>query len=256
MITELPVAVEAIAEMFRQAVNEVEGYDHQLGDTTAKASAFIADLKEQHPEAVKQAEEILAQVKSMEDAPAQAVIAYLITRDRDVSGIATAYIKANEPAPDPEAEKLSNDKLAEIWAARSMAQKKAAAYFGAIKVTLGVDNDEDLASVLPAVPKGLRGAAPGTKRGKMGRKLPAGIHWTVGGEEIGEKDTKTVASVVGVSVSELRNALEKAFPETLPNVFEAEVNGKQVRGVIGEPTTPVADEDDEDDDLGELDFED
>lgn len=254
-ITELPVHVEAIADAYKQAVSEVEAHDLALGDTAAKGNAFIGELRERNVEAAQTAERMIQQIKDMTDAEAQAVVAFIVSRDREISRIATDYIKANEPTS--EAVEHSNEEIARLWNERSIAQKKAAALFEAIKLSLGVEDDEALAAVIPALPKGKRGAAPGTKRGKMGRKLPAGIHWTVDGEDVGEKNPKDVASLLKVKVSDVRTALEEAYPDTLPNVFEATINGKVVRGVVGEPTTPAADDDnDDDDELGELDFED
>ena len=248
-ITELPVHVEAIADAYKQAVSEVEAHDLALGDTAAKGNAFIGELKERNVEAAQTAERMIAQIKNMTDTEAQAVVAFIVSRDREISRIATDYIKANEPTS--EAAEHSNEEIARLWTERSIAQKKAAALFEAIKLSLNVEDDEELAAVVPALPKGKRGAAPGTKRGKMGRKLPAGIHWTVAGEEVGEKDTKTVASLVGVKVAELRTHLEAEFPDSLPQVFETTINEKVVRGVIGEPTTPAVE-----DDTDDLDFDD
>lgn len=255
-ITEMPVHVEAIAAAYREAVNDVEAKDLALGDTAAKGNVFFTELRERNVEAASTAERMLQQIKDMTDAEAQAVVAYIVSRDREISRIATDYVKAHETAA-AETAVQSNEEIVRLWNERSTAQKKAAALFEAIKLSLGVENDEDLAGVLPALPKGKRGAAPGTKRGRMGRKLPAGIHWTVDNEDVGEKNTKDVATLLKVKVADLRTALEEAYPETLPNVFETTINGKVVRGVVGEPTTPAADDDtDDDDELGELDFED
>lgn len=253
-VTELPVHVKDIANAYRQAEAEVRELDIQLGDTAAKGNAFISEVKTRNEDAVKHANSIIESIKNMTDAEAQAVVAFIVSRDREISRIATDYIKANEPTQ--EATTQSNEELAVLWNKRSVAQKKAAALFDAIKLTVGIeDNDELVATYpeLPALPAGKRGAAPGTKRGRMGRKLPAGIHWTVDGEDVGERSAKDVASMLKVKVAELRVALEEAYPDALPNVFETTINEKVVRGVIGEATTPASDDDN--DDLDELDFD-
>lgn len=245
---ELPIHATALVGPYDEAVARIHELDLEMGDTAAKGNAFFNDVKERNPDAVAEAETFIQQVKDMADAEFQAVVAYIVSRDRELSRLATDFIKANEPEVATPTQ--SNEVLAHLWEERSKAQKLAASLFEAIRLTVGVEADV-LNTMITPLPAGKRGAAPGTKRGKMGRKLPAGIHWTVAGEEVGEKDTKTVASLVGVKVAELRTHLEAEFPDSLPQVFETTINEKVVRGVIGEPTTPAVE-----DDTDDLDFDD
>lgn len=244
-ITELPVAAQALVDFYEQAVAAVHAKSEALGDASAKGASFISDLQGRHPEAVAAAEQVAAQINAMEDAEAQAVLAYLVTRNRDIANIATTYIK--EHAPKVEESNVADEEKVRLWNERSIEQKKAASLLETIKLMCGVEDAAELGNLVSPLPAAKRGAGPGVKRGKMGRRLPAGIHWTVAGEEIGEADTKKVASVIGVKVAELRIHLENEFPESLPQVFETNLNDKVVRGIVGEPTSPVVDDDDDDD---------
>ena len=247
-------AYAALIQMFEQHVNTIRSIDEQLGDTAAKGASYFNELKEQNPEATARGNEILKQINEMDDKTAQAVVAFIVSRDRGIAQLATEYAKANQPSE--EAVKLSNDRIAELWNKRSVEQRSASALHTAIGLSPLPD---EVKAQLPELPAGKKGAAPGTKRGKMGRKIPPGYHWEVAGEEVGEKNTKDLADLLGVKVADVRNHLQSEYQDGLPNVFETEINGKSLKGVLTtEPTTPAADDDDDDDtdDLGELDFDD
>lgn len=242
----------ALIDMYETHVDAVHAVDAELGDTVAKGANFFNELKASNVEAATKGQSILDEINAMTDAEAQAVVAFIVSRDRGISAIATAYAVANQPTA--EANKLSNDAIAQLWNKRSVEQRSASALRTALDLS---PLPEEFKAQISELPAGKRGAAPGTKRGKMGRKIPAGVDWTVDGEEVGEKSAKDLASLLGVSVADVRNHLETTFVDALPKVFETTINGKVVKGVQGEPSTPAADDDDDTDtdDLGEIDFD-
>lgn len=248
-------------------VDEVHELDSQLGDKAAKGADFINSLKEQHPDAVAEAEQIIKSITENTDLAKRAIVVFMLTRNRDFSRLATDYIAANQPKEEEQNQDVAA--LAELWAKRSNAQKQAAFMYKGLELA---DFPKEVFDILPTPPEGKKGVAPGQKRGQQGRHLPSPVSWTVTTskedgttitEDHGKQTGAQIAKICGVKSTDIRLAVEKAYPDSTPNEFTVTVGNKTIVGkvVTEDGAAPTEDTDDSDndeinDDLGELDFED
>jgi hypothetical protein len=222
-----------IVRFYLKDYNKVEELDEKLGDTAARGNAFMKSVAEQHNDAVAVANAIIEQLNALDDVQ-RAVAVHTIVNDRDSRKHLKEFVEKNQPA---ETEQTATDaEIAQIWNDRSAACKRAGNLHNML--SMGTITEEQLA-LLPAPPQGKRGAAPG-KRGAMGRKLPKTVSWTIGDEEVGVKSGPDAAKIIGVKTSDLRLAIENAYPDSTPVEFKVTINGKQVFGSIvnGDDSAP------------------
>jgi len=211
--------------------NLVIDLDEQLGDAAATGSAFMKEVAVSNPDAVAKANAIKEQLKSF-SLVERAVIIHELTTDRELRKVLTDFVSANKPKE--ETPTLPDTEVARIWTERSDAQKRAINLHRML--SSGTLTADELA-LLPDPPEGKRGAAPGVKRGTMGRKLPAKVSWIIANEEHGVKSGADAAKLIGVKAADLRIAIEKAYPDATPDEFKVELNGKEVFGTVVDSTT-------------------
>ena len=237
-----------IVQFYSDAAEKVAAIDEKLGDSNAARTNFFETLKTSYPVGVELATAIIAQITAIEDENIRAVVSFMVSRERSFNTFAFEY--ATKTNPVVEAARLSDDERIVLYTDRSEQQKLAASLYATLKVLY----TDDILANLPACPAGKKGGAPG-KRGLMGRKLPNGISWTIKGESLGIMTTAKAAVAAGVKTSELRLALEKAYPESLPNPFTIVLsNGNNVNG--SRSSTVVDDEDEDDEDEADTNEED
>lgn len=236
-------------EVYVENYNKVIDFDEELGDVAAKGAAFMREVASQHPDAVAQARAIIEQIADLSD-PARAVVIHTLTTDRDFRKHLKDYVEQNQPPA--EETNLTNERIAQIWEDRSEAQQQA--LFAYKMFTSGFLTADELA-LLPEPPQGKRGAAPGVKRGAMGRKLPKTVSWIIDNEEVGIKSGAQAAKLIGCKAADLRIAIEKAYPDSTPSNFTVEVNSKSVTGNVVDDSATDDEPGEGDDELEVDDFD-
>lgn len=243
-----------MVEVYIEEYNKVIDFDEELGDVAAKGAAFMREVAENHPDAVAKANAVIEQIQALDDV-SRAVVVHTITTNRELRKHLKNYVETNQPKVEEVS--LSNERIAQIWTDRSSAQQQALFIYKSFQSGFLTKEELDL---LPTPPEGKRGAAPGVKRGAMGRKLPSTVSWIIDNEEVGVKSGAEAAKLIGCKAADLRIAIENAYPDATPANFTVTVNDKEVHGtvVVDDPTHPdtSSDEDDTPDgEVGDFDFD-
>lgn len=238
---------------YKEYTDKIDAIDSKIGDASSSGRAALNTLVKENTSYVAEAQQLLAPVFQIEDETERLVKMVTLQRlVRDFSTQLDAYVKANTVEA---AEKVAEEERAKLLSERSDLQKMAKQLHGVLEITFK-ENEEALAA-LPKCPEGIRGATG--PRGEMGRKIPKGFFYTIDGEEIeGPKTAAEAAKLAGVKTSELRVAVQAAYPDALPNEWTVTVGKKVIEAIREDDVNDTEDDSDDDDtaDSGSVSFDD
>lgn len=241
---QLGAAKWPIVQFFVNDYNLIVDLDDQIDEATATGNAFMRELAENNADAVAQANAIKEQINALAPA-ARAVVIESLVSDSSLRKFLREYLAAN--APKAETTNVNVELVAKLWNDRADAQKRCVSLYSAFKQ--GTLTESELA-LIPEPPEGKRGAAPGVKRGQMGRKLPKNVSWIIDNEECGILKGTDAAKRIGVKVADLRQAIEAKYADATPDNFEVRLNEKQVVGnVVRDAANEVEEEELENEEL-------
>lgn len=212
-----------LVDFYLAEVAKIAEIDSKIGDSGSSGRATLNQLVRDNTSAVAEAHQLLGTVLQDTDEVGRLVKMQTIVREASkMFGPFLDEFVAAHTVKTPESEAASEEAKAALATERGDSQKMAKQIYGALKIALSA---EEFAT-LPECPEGIRGAVG--PRGEMGRKIPAGFSYTVNGEEMPLlKTAAEVAKAAGVKTSELRLAVQAAYPEALPNEWTVTV-GKSV----------------------------
>lgn len=224
-------------------VNKINEIDAKIGDSGSSGRATLNALVRENTAYVAAAQQLLGSIIQIEDETERLVKMQTLVREASkMFGPHLDQFVAAHTVKTPESEAASEEVKAALAAERSDAQKTAKQIYGALEIVL--KNDPEALAALPECPQGIRGVVG--PRGAMGRKIPSGFSYTVNGEDMPAlKTAAEVAKAAQVKTSELRLAVEAAYPDALPDEWEVTVGKALISAVRVEVEDEVNEEDDD-----------